>query len=60
MNKKALNGAGTAAEITAIRQIDNKMIGNGEIGEVTKKIRKKFLDIVHDKDEKYKNWLSYI
>ena len=51
---------GTAAEITPIRQVDDKIIGQGNIGELTGKLKAKFLDIVHGKDDKYEEWLSYI
>ena len=37
---------GTAAEVTAIREIDNYIIGNGKIGPVTRKIRDRFFEIV--------------
>ena len=50
---------GTAAEVTAIAQLDDKKIGDGTGGPVTKSIREKFMDIVTGKNEKYKDWLSY-
>jgi branched-chain amino acid aminotransferase len=51
---------GTAAEITPIYQIDDKVINNGEIGEITKILQERFYKIVHGEDRRYKNWLTYI
>lgn len=51
---------GTAAEVTAIRSVDDKPIGNEAPGPVTSKLRDLFMDIVHGKNKKYKNWLAYV
>jgi len=51
---------GTAAEITPIYQIDNKVINKGEVGEITKILQERFYQIVHGEDKKYKNWLTYV
>jgi len=51
---------GTAAEITPIYQIDEKIINKGEVGEITKILQEKFYQIVHGEDKKYKNWLTYV
>ena len=51
---------GTAAEVTSIGSLDDKKIGNGEIGPITAKLKNIFMDIVHGKNEKYKDWLTYV
>ena len=51
---------GTAAEITPIYQIDEKIINKGEIGEITKILQEKFYQIVHGEDKKYNKWLAYV
>ncbi len=51
---------GTAAEVTPIRQIDNKIIGLGKRGPITEKLQTKFFDIVKGNDEKYFNWLEFL
>jgi branched-chain amino acid aminotransferase len=51
---------GTAAELTGIRQLDDKVIGNGKIGLITAKLKKIFMDAVHGKNKKYGHWLTYI
>lgn len=51
---------GTAAEITAIASVDDKKIGKSAPGPITAKLKKMFMDIVHGKNEKYEDWLSYV
>ena len=50
--------SGTAAEITPIREVDNRKIGAGKPGPVTQKIQAAFFDIVHGRDKKHAAWLT--
>ena len=49
---------GTAAEITPIREVDNRMIGKGRPGPVTKELQSAFFDIVHGRSRKHARWLT--
>jgi len=49
---------GTAAELTPLREVDNRVIGSGRPGPVTKKLQDAFFAIVHGKDSRYKEWLT--
>lgn len=49
---------GTAAEVTPIREIDNRKIGTGTRGKVTKKLQSIFFDVVKGKNRKYESWLT--
>ena len=49
---------GTAAEVTPIREVDRRTIGEGKRGPVTARIQKMFFDCVTGKAEKYRDWLS--
>jgi branched-chain amino acid aminotransferase len=49
---------GTAAEVTPIRELDQRTIGAGTAGPITKKIQKAFFDVVTGKDEKRRHWLT--
>jgi branched-chain amino acid aminotransferase len=49
---------GTAAEITPIREVDNRKIGAGRPGPVTQKVQAAFFDIVHGRDKKHSAWLT--
>jgi branched-chain amino acid aminotransferase len=51
---------GTAAEVTPIKQLDRRNIGNGSKGEITDKIQSLYFDIVQGENEQYKDWLTYI
>jgi branched-chain amino acid aminotransferase len=49
---------GTAAEITPIREVDNRTIGTGKPGPVTKELQAAFFDIVHGRDDRHRDWLT--
>jgi branched-chain amino acid aminotransferase len=51
---------GTAAEVTPIRELDNRTIGKGKAGPVTKKLQVAFFDIVKGKNAKYESWLTCV
>lgn len=51
---------GTAAEITPVREIDNRVIGEGKPGKFTLKLQKMFFDVIRGNNEKYKHWLTPI
>lgn len=50
---------GTAAEITAIGNIDGEIVGTGKEGVVTKNIRETYQRLVCGEYPRHKNWLSY-
>ena len=49
---------GTAAEVTPIREVDGRTIGEGKRGPVTARIQKVFFDCVTGKAENHRDWLS--
>ena len=51
---------GTAAEVTPIRELDRRTIGEGTRGPVTELIQKQFFDIVNGKSSTYDKWLTYV
>jgi branched-chain amino acid aminotransferase len=51
---------GTAAEVTPVREVDDRVIGEGKPGPLTKKIQSIFFNAVHGKEERYKKWLSFL
>ena len=50
---------GTAAEITPIREVDNRTIGAGHAGPVTKHLQKEYFGVVKGQNAKYADWLSH-
>ena len=51
---------GTAAEITPIREVDGRVIGEGKAGRITKKLQSVFFDSVKGKNKKYGSWITRI
>jgi branched-chain amino acid aminotransferase len=51
---------GTAAEVTPIREIDDRTIGEGRPGQVTKALQKAYFDVVKGRNTAYKDWLDYV
>ncbi len=51
---------GTAAELTPIRELDNRQIGTGSRGPVTEKLQSLFFDVVSGKSDKYRHWLTKV
>ncbi|CAG9174542.1 branched-chain amino acid transaminase [Cupriavidus respiraculi] len=51
---------GTAAEVTPIRELDDRIIGEGRRGPVTKQIQDAFFAAVGGTNEKYKHWLTLV
>ncbi len=51
---------GTAAEVTPIRELDNRAIGSGTRGPITQELQTLYFDVVHGKVDKYKDWLTLV
>jgi len=51
---------GTAAEITPIKELDRREIGDGARGTMTKKIQDRYFDIVYARDSSYHKYLTFI
>jgi branched-chain amino acid aminotransferase len=51
---------GTAAEVTPIREVDNRTIGEGQVGPITRRLQKRFFDIVRGTDSSHPEWLTRV
>ena len=51
---------GTAAEVTPIRELDNRAIGNGARGPITTRLQALFFDCVSGKNPQHADWLAHI
>jgi branched-chain amino acid aminotransferase len=51
---------GTAAEITPVREVDNRAIGPGTVGPITKRIQARFFDVVRGGDTSHPEWLTRV
>jgi branched-chain amino acid aminotransferase len=51
---------GTAAEVTPIREVDNRRIGNGQRGPITERFQKLFFDHVYNRAKTHSDWLTFV
>lgn len=51
---------GTAAEVTPIRELDNRRIGKGSIGPVTRRLQRAYLDLVEGRRAGPEAWFAYV
>ena len=51
---------GSAAEVTPIRELDGRSIGNGSRGPITEKLQSQYFDLVHGRLDQYQDWLDYV
>ena len=51
---------GTAAEVTPVRELDNRTIGEGKRGPITTELQKRYFDVVYGRNEKYESWLARV
>lgn len=51
---------GTAAELTPVREIDNRRIGTGKPGPITQSLQKRFFSIVRGEDPAHASWLTRV
>jgi branched-chain amino acid aminotransferase len=51
---------GTAAEVTPVRELDDRRVGNGTPGPVTKQLQERFFAIVRGREDRYRSWLTYV
>lgn len=51
---------GTAAEVTPVREVDNRKVGEGKPGPVTTALREMYHRVVRGAEPKYDHWLTYV
>jgi branched-chain amino acid aminotransferase len=51
---------GTAAEVTPIREVDQRPIGEGTRGPITERLQSLYFDVVKGRHPKHAQWLTYI
>lgn len=47
---------GTAAQVTAITQVDHRIVGSGKMGSLTTQLRQLYDDVVRGRNKKYRHW----
>jgi branched-chain amino acid aminotransferase len=51
---------GSAAEVTPIRELDNRQIGDGGRGPITTKLQAMYFDQIHGRRESHPEWLTRV
>ena len=51
---------GSAAEVTPIRELDNRVIGTGSRGPITEQLQSLYFDYVHGRRPDHADWLTYV
>ena len=51
---------GTAAEVTPVREVDRRQVGDGRRGPIAKALQAAFFDVVAGRDRKHERWLTYL
>jgi len=49
---------GTAAEVTPVVEVDNRKVGSGKIGEITRQLQELYFNAVRGNVERYRSWLT--
>ena len=52
--------SGSAAEITPVREVDDRPVGAGKPGPITQKLQQAFFDVVRGKNERHLRWLTMV
>lgn len=51
---------GTAAEVTPVREIDDRQIGSGRPGPITQELQRRFQAVTRGEDPRYRHWLTSV
>ncbi len=51
---------GTAAEVTPVREVDNRTVGDGTIGPLTKRLQARFFEVARGSDTSHPEWLTKV
>jgi branched-chain amino acid aminotransferase len=52
--------SGTAVEVTPIKSVDDRTLGDGSPGPITRRIQSTYFDAVHGRLAQYRPWLSFV
>ena len=51
---------GTAAEVTPIREVDHRVLGDGKVGPITRRLQQRYFDVVKGSDDAHPEWLTRV
>ena len=51
---------GTAAEVTPVREVDDRPIGTSEVGPITRRLQQRYFEVVRGRDTSHPEWLTTV
>jgi branched-chain amino acid aminotransferase len=51
---------GTAAHVTPILEVDRRLVANGDVGPISKKLQMLYFDIIYGRNPKYRHWCTAV
>ena len=51
---------GTAVEVTPVREVDDRAIGDGSVGPITKQLQRRYFEVVKGSDESHPEWHTFV
>lgn len=51
---------GTGAQIVPVVEVDHRAIGTGQVGPVARELSRRYIDVVHGTESRYRGWLSAV
>lgn len=51
---------GTAAEVTPVREVDDRVVGSGVPGPITRQVQETFAAALRGRDPRYRHWLHFV
>jgi branched-chain amino acid aminotransferase len=51
---------GTAAEVTPVREIDDRLVGSGEVGPMTRALQERYFAVVRGTDNSHPEWFTRV
>lgn len=51
---------GTAAEVVPVTSVDDRIVGSGKPGPITKAIQEQFFQAVRGQIDRYKDWVEHV
>ena len=51
---------GTAVEVTPVVEVDDRSVGDGKVGPITKRLQDRYFDVVKGKDDAHPEWLTFV
>ena len=51
---------GTAVEVTPVVEVDDRAVGDGKVGPITKRLQSRYFDVVKGSDDSHPEWLTFV